>query len=54
MPFAKGSADTDEPRRAILLTAFFVSLLNFISSLNTILTVTTMFFLQSYAITNLA
>ena len=53
-PFAHGVGPTNEPHRATLASAGIVMFLNTMSDLNTILTVTTMFYLQCYAITNLA
>lgn len=53
-PFAQGKGPTNEPHRATVISALIVAVLNSMSDLNVILTVTTMFYLQCYAITNLA
>lgn len=53
-PFAQGHGPTNEPHRATVISAVIVAVLNSMSDLNVILTVTTMFYLQCYAITNLA
>jgi len=53
-PFSKGSGAADEPRRAVLFSWGLVVAMAFIDSLNTLASITTFFFLVSYAITNLA